>query len=124
MDAMVNGRGNRYGVLIQKGQAAPTRIPKGFMTTRTSEGVVIHPKELSSADVRELVNDGNTWRLLGHPNPDSPEATRVVIARAGVEGQGGIKPGTELMASYVTPGQEQNAIDEMRAQFGPYEPTF
>lgn len=124
MDALVNGRGNRYGVLIPKGQTAPSRIPKGFMTTRTSEGVVIHPKELSSDDVRELVDDGNSWKLLGHQNPNDPLATRVVIARAGVEGQGGIKPGTELLSSYVVPGQEQNAIEEMRAQFAPYEPTF
>jgi hypothetical protein len=124
MDALTNNRGTRFGVLIPKGQSAPTKIPKGFVTTRTAEGVIIHPKELSSADVRELVDDGNSWRLVGHQNPDGPEATRIVIARSGVEAKGGIVPGIELMSSYVVPGQEQNAIEEMRAQFAPYEPTF
>lgn len=124
MDAMVNHRGSRYGVLIPKGQAAPTKIPKGHAATRTSEGVVIHPKEFVPADVREMVNNGELWGLLGHMNPDTPEATRVVVARAGVEGAGGILPGTELLSSYVIPGQEQNTIEEMRMQFAPYQPTF
>lgn len=124
IEAMTNQRGNRMGVLIPKGQSAPTKIPKGYVATRTDEGVVIHPKELSSEDVRELVNEGNSWQLLGHANPDSAEATRVVVARATVEGPEGIQPGTELLSSYVIPGQEQNAIEEMRAQFAPYEPTF
>lgn len=124
MDALTNGRGNRLGVLVPKGQSAPTKIPKGYVTTRTSEGVVIHPKELSGEDVRELVDGGETWRLLGHANPEGPTATRIVVARSGREGLGGIKPGDELMASYVEPGQEQNVIDEMRAQFAPYDPQF
>nr|AUN37464.1 hypothetical protein [uncultured bacterium] len=124
MDALTNQRGNRVAVLIPKGQSAPTKIPKGYMTTRTSDGVIVHPKELPSDTVRELVDKGQTWALLGHPNPDGPEATRIVVARATVDGPNGVKPGTELMSSYVQPGQEQNAIDEMRAQFGPYQPTF
>src|SRR6185295_6132467 len=81
-------------------------------------------KELTSTDVRQLVNPGETWRLVGHPNPDTETATRVVIARSGRDAGGGVTAGSELMASYVEPGQEQNAIDEMRAQFGPYNPYF
>lgn len=124
MNAMLEHRGNRVGVLIPKGQSAPTKIPKGYVATRTNEGVMIHPKELSATDVRELVNGGETWRMLGHANPDGPAATRVVIARSGRDAAGGVTAGSELMASYVEPGQEQNAIDEMRAQFEPYSPYF
>jgi 2'-5' RNA ligase len=124
IDAMVSHRGNRMGVLIPKGQSAPTKTPKGHVATRTSEGVVIHPKELSASDVRELVDGGNTWQLLGHANPDGPEASRVVVARSTLDAANGIKAGDELMSSYVEEGQEQNAIEEMRAQFGPYEPVF
>lgn len=124
MDALTSRRGSRLAVLIPKGDKAPTKIPKGFATTRTSEGVFIHPKELTSAEVQKMAKDGTAWQLLGHQNPDNPEATRIVVARSGRDAAGNILAGDELMASYVEPGQEQNAIDEMRAQFGPYKPYF
>lgn len=130
MDAMVNGRGGREAVVIPHDTPAgerPTKIPKGYVATRTEAGTVIHSKDVSPEIIRGRVAKGNTWLMLGHPNPDGPEASRIVVAYAGRDFMAGgrmVKAGTELGSSYVTPGNEQAAIDELRAQHAPGSPYF
>ena len=125
IDAMVNGRGSRVAVIIPPGEKGPNRIPKGYTRTRTSEGVVIHATEISPSDIRNTVAAGDSWTLLGHENADNAEATRIVVARAGEDvPRLGLKAGDELMSSYVKPGNEQNVIDQMKEQFGPFNPQI
>lgn len=127
MDAMVNRRGSRLGVVIPSGEAGPTKIPKGYMATRTEAGLVIHPVEISPKSIRSIVSEGETYRLEGHPNPDGPGPKRVVVVRAGQDFMANgrlVKAGSELGTSYVDPGNESAAIEELRQQHLPAKPYF
>lgn len=123
IEAITSRRGNRRAVVIPEGQKAPSKIPRGYTVTRTEAGLVIHPKEISPTDIQAIVSEGDTWRLLGHPNPDTPGPKKAVVAYAGRDALG-VRSGDELMTSYSDPGSEAAAIEEMRQQFAPYKPQI
>lgn len=122
MDALVNGRGSRKAVFIPPGTEVP-KIPKGFKASETAQGTIIYPSSITRKQLRKMVESGESYKLMGHVNAETPDATIAVVARATVA-KGNVKPGDELGATYVVPGNEEAAKAELMAQHAPYKPAI
>lgn len=119
-EAMMAGRGSRKATILPAKtdsavKAATAPMPQGVDRVVTPEGdvVVFRPDVISREQVQELLRTGRSNELTGLPNPESPRATLVAIARVAE----GPNKGEERLAGYIEPENVEQFRREAIAQF-------
>ena len=105
VDALKAGR--KDAVLVTPGAETP-EVPKGFQTTETKSGTVIHGPGIKPEDVQKAAEDGTLgekYLNMVAPRPAPGEPASTVVARD--------KTGTELGAAVVPPEK----VDQQTAEF-------
>lgn len=101
--------GRNKAVLITPGEEIPISPKKSFKTLDTDVGKWIYdPLKVSAKTIKEKVANGTHGEILGHIEPKSPAANKIVEA---------VKNGDELKTSVVSPQNVVPQYKELKRQF-------
>lgn len=117
-EAMLKGYGSRRAVLLPREAYTDDQLdslPEGIGRAVGPNGelALFDLGRITATEVQSLLDNGESHKLTGLPNAESPKATVMAVARV-AEGE---NKNQERLAGYLEPGNEDAFRKEATAQF-------